>query len=186
MLFVIDGGTGLRSAITSVFGNHALVQRCQVHKKRNVLDHLPEHAKPHVRAAMQQAYALDDADKAKDKLERLARSLDEQHPSAAASLRERLDETLTVTRLAVGTMLRKSLATTTPVESTFSTVRRVSRRVTRWQSGTMALRWALAGTMEAEKTWRRLMGKADMPKLVTALRRLDLARVAPLLAKRAA
>jgi transposase-like protein len=179
ILVVIDGGTGLRSAVTSVFGAYALVQRCQVHKKRNVLDHLPEHAKPHVRAAMQQAYALDDADKAKDKLERLARSLDEQHPSAAASLREGLDETLTVLRLGIGPTLRKSLATTNPIESTFSTVRRVSKRVTRWQSGTMTLRWALAGTMEAEKTWRRLMGKADMPKLVTALRRLDLARSAP-------
>ncbi|HEY1816419.1 MAG TPA: IS256 family transposase [Kofleriaceae bacterium] len=180
ILVVIDGGTGLRSAVKSVFGEYALVQRCQVHKKRNVLDHLPEHAKPHARAALQRAYALDDADKAKDKLERLARSLDEQHPSAAASLREGLDETLTVMRLGVGATLRKSLATTNPIESTFSTVRRVSRRVTRWQSGTMALRCVLAGTMEAEKTWRRLMGKADMPKLVTALRRLDLARAAPL------
>ena len=182
----IDGGTGLRSAIKSVFGEYALVQRCQVHKKRNVLDHLPEGAKPHVRAAMQQAYALEDADKAKDKLERLARSLDEQHPSAAASLREGLDETLTVMRLGLGRTLRKSLATTNPIESTLSTVRRVSRRVTRWQSGTMALRWVLAGMMEAEKTWRRLMGKAEMPKLVTALRRLDLARSAPVSSTRRA
>ena len=128
---------------------------------------------------MQDAYALDDYDKAKAQLERLAKSIDEQHPSAASSLREGLDETLTVLRLGVGPTLRKSLATTNPIESTFSTVRRVSRRVTRWQSGTMTLRWALAGTMEAEKTWRRLMGKADMPKLVTALRRLDLARATP-------
>lgn len=179
ILVAIDGGTGLRSAVKSVFGDYALVQRCQVDKKRNVEGHLPEHAKPHVCKAMQDAYALDDYEKAKDKLERLARSFDEQHPSAAASLREGLDETLTVLRLGVGPTLRKSFATTNPIESTFSTVRRVSRRVTRWQSGTMALRWALAGTMEAEKTWRRLMGKADMPKLVTALRRIDLARAAP-------
>jgi putative transposase len=186
ILVVIDGGTGLRSAVKSVFGDYALIQRCRVHKLRNVLDHLPEGAKPHVRKAMQDAYALDDADKAKAKLERLAQSLDEQHPSAAASLREGLNETLTVLRLGIGPTLRKSLATTNPIESTFSTVRRVSRRVSRWQSGTMVLRWVLAGTMEAEKTWRRLMGKADMPKLVTALRRLDLARVAPSSAKRAA
>ncbi|HEU4731319.1 MAG TPA: transposase [Kofleriaceae bacterium] len=132
-----------------------------------------------MRKAMQDAYALDDADKAKAQLERLARSLDEQHPSAAASLREGLDETLTVLRLRIGPTLRRSLATTNPIESTFSTVRRVSRRVTSWQSGTMVLRWALAGALEAEKTWRRLMGKADMPKLVSALRRLDLARAAP-------
>jgi len=179
ILVVIDGGTGLRSAVKQVFGDYALVQRCEVHKKRNVEGHLPEHAKPHVRKVMQDAYALDDYDRAKAQLERLAKSLDEQHPSAASSLREGLDETLTVLRLGIGPTLRKSLSTTNPIESTFSMVRRVSRRVTRWQSGTMALRWALAGTMEAEKTWRRLMGKADMPKLVTALRRRDLARAAP-------
>ena len=186
ILVVIDGGNGLRSAVKHVFGDCALVQRCQVHKKRNVVDHLPEHAKPHVRKVMQDAYALDDADKAKAQLERLAKSLDEQHPRAAASLREGLDETLTVLRLGIGLTLRKSLSTTNPIESTFSTVRRVSRRVTRWQSGTMTLRWALAGTMEAEKTWRRLMGKSDVPKLITALRRLDLVRAAPLAARRAA
>jgi transposase-like protein len=91
-----------------------------------------------------------------------------------------------VLRLGIGPTLRKSLATTNPIESTFSTVRRVSRRVTRWPSGTMALRWVLAGIGEAEKTWRRLMGKADMPKLVTALRQLDLARTTPATDKRAA
>lgn len=178
IVVVIDGGTGVRSAVKHTFGDYALVQRCQVHKKRNVVDLLPEHARPHVRKVMQDAYALDDHDKAKAQLERLAKSLDEQHPGAAASLREGLDETLTVLSLGIGPTLRKSLATTNPIESTFSTVRRVSRRVTRWQSGTMALRWALAGTMEAEKTWRRLMGKADMPKLVSALRRRDLTRAA--------
>ncbi len=135
---------------------------------------------------MQQAYALDDADKAKDKIERLARSLDEKHPSAVGSLREGLDETLMVMRLGVGAMLRKSLTTTNPIESTFSTARRVSRRVTRWPSGTIVLRWALAGTMEAEKTWWRLMGKANIPKLVSMLRRLDLTRVVTSPAKRAA
>jgi putative transposase len=86
-----------------------------VHKKRNVLDHLPERAKPHVRAAINHAYNLDDADKAKAQLERLARSLEEQHPSAASSLREGLDETLTVLNLGVGRTLRKSLATTNPI-----------------------------------------------------------------------
>lgn len=186
LLVVIDGGTGLRSAVKQVFGEYAVVQRCQVHKKRNVLDHLPDHAQPHVRAAMNQAYGLGDFEKAKSQLERLARSLEEPHPSAASSLREGLEETLAVLRLGIGPTLRKSLATTNPIESTFSTVRRVSRRVTRWPTGTMALRWALAGTAEAEKTWRRLMGKADMPKLVTALRQLDLARTASPASKRAA
>lgn len=96
VVIVIDGGTGLRSAVRQVFGEYALVQRCQVHKKRNALDHLAEHTKPHVRAAMQQAYALDDYDKAKAKLERLACSLDEPHlgkadmPKLVSALR-RLD-----------------------------------------------------------------------------------------------
>lgn len=186
ILVVIDGGTGARSAVRQVFGEYGIVQRCQVHQKRNVVDHLPDHAKLHVGAAMSQAYGLADPDKAKAQLEKLARSLDEQHPSAASSLREGLDETLTVVRLGIGATPRKSLATTNPIESTFSTVRRVSRRVTRWPSGTMALRWELAGIAEAEKTWRRLMGKADMAKLVTALRQLDLARAAPAMSKRAA
>ncbi|HEX3481177.1 MAG TPA: transposase [Kofleriaceae bacterium] len=182
ILVVIDGGTGARSAGRQVFGEYGIVQRCQVHKKRNVVDHLPDHAKLHVGAAMSQAYGLTDHDKAKAQLEKLARSLDEQHPNAASSLREGLDETLTVLRLGIGATLRKSLATTNPFESTFSTV----RRVTRWPSGTMARRWVLAGIAEAEKTWRRLMGKADMAKLVTALRQLDLARAAPAMSKRAA
>ena len=186
ILVVIDGGPGARSAVRQVFGEYGIVQRCQVHEKRNVVDHLPDHAKLHVGAAMSQAYGLADPDKAKAQLEKLARSLDEPHPSAASSLREGLDETLTVLRLGIGATLRKSLATTNPIESTFSTVRRVSRRVTRWPSGTMALRWVLAGIAEAEKTWRRLMGKADMAKLVTALRQLDLARAAPAMSKRAA
>jgi transposase-like protein len=186
IVVVVDGGTGLRSAVKQVFGEYAVVQRCQVHKKRNVVDHLPEHARPHVRAAMSQAYALSEFDKAKSLLERLARSLEEQHPSAASSLREGLDETLTVLKLGVGPTLRRSLATTNPIESTFSTVRRVSQRVTRWPTGTMALRWALAGIGEAEKKWRRLMGKADMPKLVAVLRQLDLARAASAAGRRAA
>ena len=106
-------------------------------------------------------------------------------PSAASSLRKGLEETLTVMRLGIGSALRKSRATTNPIESTFSTVRRVSRRVTRWPTGTMALRWALAGTAEAEQSWRRLMGKADLPKLVTELRKLDLSRAAAATEKRA-
>lgn len=186
ILVVVDGGTGLRSAVKQVFGEYAVVQRCQVHKKRNVLDHLPDHARARMDAAMSEAYAVDDFDKAKALLERHARAIDEQYPSAASSLREGLDETLAVLKLGIGHTLRKSLATTNPIESTFSTVRRVSSRVTRWPTGTMALRWALAGTLEAEKRWRRLMGKADMPRLVAALRQLDLARAAPSSSKRAA
>src|SRR5215510_2628123 len=186
LLVVIDGGTGLRGAVKQVFGEYAVIQRCQVHKKRNVLDHLPDHARPRMEAVLNEAYALDDYDKAKALLERHARAMEEQHPGAAASLREGIDETLTVMRLGIGATLRKSLATTNPIESTFATVRRVSSRVTRWPTGTMALRWALTGTLEAAKYWRRVMGHADLPRLIATLRELDLARAAPSSSKRAA
>lgn len=186
ILVVLDGGTGLGSAVKQVFGEYGVVQRCQVHKRRNVIDHLPDHAKPHVRSVMNQAYEENDFEKARAMLQRLARSLEEQHPSAASSLREGLDETLTVLKLGVGPTLRKSLATTNPIESTFSTVRRVSRRVTRWRTGMMALRWVLAGIAEAEKTWRRLKGKTDMPKLVAILRRKDMASSMPMVGRRRA
>lgn len=178
ILIVIDGGRGLRSAIREVFGEYAVVQRCQVHKKRNVLDHLPEHVRDNVRSAMSQAYASSDMKTARKLLEGLAKSLEEKHPGAASSLREGLEETLTVLDLGVGASLRRSLVTTNAIESMFSMVRRVSKRVTRWQTGKMVLRWALAGITEAEKKFRRLMGKADMTKLVAALRRLDRVRMA--------
>lgn len=124
-----------------------------------------------------QAYNAKSIEVSKKQLEHLAKSYEKAHPGAAASIREGLDETLTVIGLGLGASLRRSLSTTNAIESTFATVRRVSRRVTRWPSGTMALRWALAGIREAENKYRRLMGsKTDMPKLITALRRLDVER----------
>jgi transposase-like protein len=173
LLVVIDGGKGLRSAVRQVFDDYAVVQRCQVHKKRNVLDHLPDHLRAQVSAAMSEAYATPSSKTAIGLLERLATSLQKAHPGAASSLREGLEETVTVLDLGLGKALRRTLATTNPIESMFSTVRRVSQRVTRWEDGTMVLRWALAGIQEAERKFRRLMGKADMPKLVAALRRID-------------
>src|SRR5262249_11124631 len=161
----VDGGTGIRSAVRGVFGHYALVQRCIVHKKRNVGEHLPDHLRTEVRAAMDQAYNLTDKKKAQRLLEQLARTLDEKHPGAAGSLREGLEETLTVLAFGLGPTLRRSLVTSNPIESMFDTVRDVSKRVTRWPTGTMALRWALAGIREAEKSFRRLMGKNEMPKL---------------------
>jgi len=173
LLVVIDGGKGLHSAVRQVFGEWALIQRCQVHKMRNVLDQLPESRRPFVRAAIRRAYAMDDADKAEKTLQRLATSLDEAYPSAAASLREGLKETLTIVDLGLGPTLRRSLSTTNAIESMFATVRIVTGRVTRWRGGRMVQRWGLAGIREAEKKFRRLMGKADMPRLVTALRERD-------------
>jgi transposase-like protein len=176
ILVVIDGGKGLRAAVRQVFGDYAVVQRCRVHKKRNVLDHLPDSKAAHVRMQLDAAWALEDADKARERLEKLARQLEDNWPGAAASLREGLDETLTVTRLALGPTLRRSLASTNCIESLFSTVRQVAGRVTRMRSGTMAMRWVLCGIGEGSKKFRRLMGKDDMPRLTAALRHLDLER----------
>ena len=172
-LFVIDGGKGLRRAIKEVFGSYAVVQRCQVHKKRNILGHLPEQKRPQVSSVLEQAYNAESVKTAKAQLKRLGKSLEKSHPGAAASLREGLDESLTVLTLGIGPTLRRSLATTNAIESMFVTVRRVSFRVTRWSSGQMALRWALAGIQEAEKKFRRLNGKHDMSKLVATLRQRD-------------
>ena len=99
LLFVIDGAPGLRRAITEVFGSCGVVQRCQVHKRRNVLGHLPERLHASVGKALRDAWGLDSADRAARVLERLAASLERDHPGAAASIREGLDETLTVQRL---------------------------------------------------------------------------------------
>lgn len=135
---------------------------------------------------MNEAYALDDYDKAKALLERHARVMEEQHPRAAASLREGLDETLTVMRLGIGPTLRRSLATTNPIESTFATVRRVSSRVTRWPTGTTALRWALTGYARGSQALAASDGARGPARLIAALRELDLARAALSSSKRAA
>ncbi len=173
VLVAIDGGKGLRKAVTEVFGQSALVQRCQVHKKRNVLDHLPENLRAQVSAAMSQAYRVAGYETALRQLENLGRSLEEAHPGAAASLQEGLKETLTLKKLGVPERLAKSLATTNPIENLNGTLRHVSKRVKRWGTGKMALRWATAGALEAEKGFRRLKGHADMPKRVAALRARD-------------
>lgn len=170
MLFVIDGAKALHKAIRDVFGKLALIQRCQVHKKRNVHEHLPERMRGWVGAAISAAYSCTDAAKAKKQLLALAARLEEEHPGAAASLREGLDETLTVMKLGLPRALERTLATTNPIENLFSSVRRLSSRVTRWRGGLMALRWAAAALVEAEKRFHRVKGKKGMPKLAAALR----------------
>jgi transposase-like protein len=173
LLFVIDGGKGLRKAIRNVFGSKAVVQRCQVHKKRNVLDHLPEHKRGQVKAALSQAYAAGSSETAEAQLKNIARSLSKSHPSAAESIREGLEETLTVKRLGVTGRLEKTLSTTNPIENANGTVRRVSRRVRRVRDGNMALRWVGASLLEAERGFRRLKGHREMSQLMGALRALD-------------
>ena len=173
LLLVIDGAKALHKAITDSFGERALIQRCREHKKRNVTDALPERMRSSVRGAMSQAYATRDAKRAARLLENLARRLESDHPGAAASLREGLEETLTLTRLALPESLERVLASTNLIENLFSRVRDLARRVKRWQGGAMILRWTAAGALEAERSFRRVAGYRGLPKLLAALRTHD-------------
>ena len=173
-LFVVDGSKALVKAIRDRFGERALIQRCQVHKKRNVRDHLPEYMRSSVSATMSQAYQTRDAVRATKLLENLARSLDAEHPSAASSVREGLTETLTVTRLRLPLQLCRVLSTTNAIENLNSTARDVCRRVKHWRSGEMILRWTCAAMREAENRFRRVQGfKGGMPLLLNALQKND-------------
>src|SRR5215217_2590439 len=169
VLVVIDGAKALRKAVRDVLGIHTPVQRCVRHKERNVLGHLPERDQPLVRRRLRAAWALDDHDRALDQLRVLAAELDRSHPGAAASLREGLEETLTLTRLGVRGRLRKTLESTNPCESMIETVRRISRNVKRWQNGDMCLRWTAAGMLEAEHQFRKIIGYRDLAKLAVAV-----------------
>jgi transposase-like protein len=171
VLVVIDGAKALRKAVRDVFGTDAPVQRCVRHKERNVLDHLPEHARDTVRRRLRAAWALDDHDTALDRLRALADELARTDPGAAASLREGMEETLTVTRLGVRGNLKRTLASTNPCESMIETVRRISRNVKRWRNGDMCLRWTAAGMLEAERQFRRIIGHGDLAKLAVTVER---------------
>ncbi len=173
LLVGIDGAKALHKAVVEVFGTRALIQRCREHKKRNVSEALPERLRASVRSAMSQAYATRDPKRARRLLENLGRRLEHQHPGAAASLREGLDETLTVMRLELPENLERVLSSTNLIENLFSRVREIGRRVRRWQSGTMVLRWTAAGVLEAERGFRKLVGYRGMPILVAALRARD-------------
>lgn len=173
ILVCIDGGKGLRKAVTEVFGNFAAVQRCQVHKRRNVLDQLPDELRVQVRTAMNQAYGAAKYETALRQLQNQVRVLSKGHPSAADSLREGLHETLTVKKLGLTGALAKTLETTNPIENVNSGVRRVGGRVKRCRDGGMALRWVATGALEHATNFRRLKGHKDMPQLVAALRARD-------------
>jgi len=168
-LFVIDGAMALRSAIRKVFGCRGVVQRCQLHKQRNILGHLPDGMHASVKAILQQAWSLHDATLAKARLERLASSLKADHPGAAASVREGLGETLTLQGLGIEGTLLRFLRGTAAIENLNSGIATYSRNVKRWQGGSMVLRWVSAGILEAEKKFRRVQGWRDIEKLVRAL-----------------
>jgi len=168
-LFIVDGAKALTKAIRATFGRHTPIQRCQVHKARNVIERLPKPLHASVRKTLRQAWELDDADKAERLLCNLARRLEPQARGGAASIREGLDEMLTVNRLGLPAQLRRSLACTNSIENMMGTVRRVCRNVKRWRNTDMALRWTAAGMMEAAKGFRRLKAHKHLPTLKAAL-----------------
>lgn len=173
LLVCIDGSKALRRAVADALGEKAAVQRCRRHKQENVLGHLPEAERPRVRRKLREAWALEDAEPAERRLRELARALDQKRPGAAASLREGLTETLTITRLGLSSerALGRTLATTNPVESMLSICRERARNVKRWRGGEMALRWTAAGMLDAERSFRRVKGFRELPRLQAALRR---------------
>ena len=173
LLVLLDGSKALRKAVRETFGDAALVQRCQIHKLRNILDHLPDRQRPWVKAILQRAYRSADVATATRLLRDMAKRLEVDHPSAAESVREGLDETLTIIALGLADSLRRSLSTTNAAESLISRTRHVKRNVKRWRGGQMVLRWVAAGVLEAVKGFRRLKGHKEMPKLVAALRARD-------------
>jgi transposase-like protein len=168
-LFVIDGAKALRAAIERVFGARAEVQRCQLHKRRNVAEYLPKNAQGDYDRRIRNAYAMTNYAEAKAELEKIFRQLERVNPSAARSLEEGLEETLTVHRLGVGELLRRSLATTNPIESCLSTVERVARNVKRWHGGDQPLRWTATGLLEAERKFRKVKGFRELAHLYRKL-----------------
>ncbi len=168
-LFIIDGAKALKKAIRNTFGPHTPIQRCQVHKARNILERLPKGLHAPVRKALRQAWEMDDVVKAEKLLRNLARRLEKEAPGVAASILEGIDEILTVSRLGLPDDLRRSLACTNIIENMMGTIRRVSRNVKRWRNASMALRWTAAGMLEAKKGFRRINACRQLPVLRAAL-----------------
>jgi putative transposase len=171
ILAVLDGSKALRKAVTKVFGERALVQRCTLHKRRNVIGYLPVDDRDAIDRRLAKAFAEPDPAQGLTACRNLAKQLDGAHPDAAASLREGLEEMFTVARLGVGGRLRQSLTNTNCVESMISITRTTTGRVKHWRDGTMKKRWIAAGMLEAERSFRRLKGFADMPIVVEAIAR---------------
>jgi transposase-like protein len=171
VLCVIDGGKGIRKAIDDVLGDLAVVQRCQIHKRRNLKDHLPKTAQAYVDRVLREAYGSTSVDTARKRLRNLVSWLENNgHEDAAGSLREGMEETLTVLKLELPPSLRRSLATTNAIENMLGTVRRVSRNVKRWKGGGMVRRWVAIGLVTAQKRFRRIKGHRELPALVAVLR----------------
>jgi transposase-like protein len=183
--YVLDGGKALTTAVKKYAGDSAAIQRCQVHKRRNVLDHLTDEQKPAVAKRLNAAYALEDYAAAKQALNQLHRELMDLNPSAARSLGEGMEETLTVHRLHVPMQLRKTLASTNVIESAFSIVEVVCRNVKRWHGGDQRERWVGSGLLVAQKQFRRITGYKQIPVLIRELEALAPSKKAVVKARKA-
>lgn len=171
-LFVLDGAKALHAAVKRVFGKRAVIQRCQVHKARNVMAHLPDKHHQQLMSQLAAAYSETSYERALESLKTTAAWLQRLSPNAAASLREGMEETLTVVKLGLPELLRRTLATTNPIESALSVAVKVTGRVKRWRDGDMRLRWCTAGLLRAEERFRRVKGHKQLPLLVAVLERL--------------
>jgi len=171
-LYILDGAKALSAAVKKHAGESAAIQRCQVHKRRNVLDHLTDEQKPDVAKKLNAAYALEDYAAAKQALNAVHRELMDLNPSAARSLGEGMEETLTVHRLHLPMQLRKTMASTNVIESAFSIVEQVCKNVKRWHGGDQRERWVGSGLMVAEKQFRRITGYKLIPVLIKELEAL--------------
>ena len=171
LLVVLDGAKALAAGVREVFGTKALIQRCTLHKRRNVAEHLPDKDTAWVEAKLVKAFGHPDPDQGLRNAKQLATQLDKRYPGASASLREGLQEMFTVARLGIDGRLAKTLTTSNPVESMISIARTTNRNVTRWRDGQMVLRWTAAGMLNAERSFRRIKGYKQMPQLVDALHR---------------
>jgi putative transposase len=173
-LFVVDGSKALATAIKNRFGDRGVIQRCQVHKVRNVIEYLPSDLRPAVVKTMQDAFASRDFPHARRTLQNLARRLDRTHPDAAASVREGLTDTLTVTRLGLPESFAPLVASTNAIENLNKSIRRVTRNVTRWRNSEQILRWVCAAVRDAESRFQPVPGAASgMTVLLRALRAHD-------------
>ena len=168
-LFIVDGAKALSKALRRTFGADIPIQRCQIHKARNITDRLPPRHHAAVRRALKQAWELNDADKAERLIRNLARRFEQEAPDVSRSILEGLDEILTVVRLGLPPELRRSLASTNIIESMNSVIRQVCRNVKRWRDAKMALRWTAAGMLEARKGFRRIKACKQLPILKQAL-----------------
>jgi putative transposase len=169
ILAVLDGSKALRRAVAKVFGTHALVQRCTLHKRRNVTGYLPEARRKALDKRLAGIFANADAVAGIGEARRLAATLKADYPDAAASLLEGLDEMFTVARLGITGALRRSLTNTNCIESMISTVRTVTGRVKTWRNGDMKKRWIATGMIEAQRSFRRVRGHTQMAALVIAI-----------------